>query len=230
MTDTHNTKVCSKCREEKTLDCFAKASGKKDGLQTKCKSCDKAYRDANKEKIRSYLVNYHADNRDLLLDKKRKYRLDNIDKIRQRDRDWRNNNIEKCRLNSQKQWKNNKEKYSAANTKRDAYRRKTDHLYNMRKRVSHRVRMALKGVGLTKSTSTMQMIGCTFDELKSHLENQFVDGMCWERRSEIHIDHIIPLATAKTEEDMIRLCHYTNLQPLWAADNLRKSDKLEYQP
>jgi hypothetical protein len=59
-----------------------------------------------------------------------------------------------------------------------------------------------------------------------HLESKFVDGMSWDNRSRWHIDHIMPLASAKTEEELVALCHYTNLQPLWAAENLRKSDKL----
>ena len=70
-----------------------------------------------------------------------------------------------------------------------------------------------------------------FKELRSkgvtipHLEKQFAIGMSWENRSEWHIDHIIPLSSAKTEDEVYKLCHYTNLQPLWAEDNLKKSNK-----
>ncbi len=55
-----------------------------------------------------------------------------------------------------------------------------------------------------------------------HIERQFKDGMSWERFDEVHIDHIIPMKTAKTEADVLRLNHYTNLQPLWAHDNMKK--------
>ena len=78
-------------------------------------------------------------------------------------------------------------------------------------------------------TDTHEILGCNWDEFKIYLEKQFQLGMSWKNRSEWHIDHIIPLASAKTEEDVIRLNHYTNLQPLWAADNLRKSDKMDYE-
>lgn len=81
-----------------------------------------------------------------------------------------------------------------------------------------------------KKSKANEILGCSWDKLKAYIESQFQQGMTWENRSAWHIDHIIPLASAKTEEDVIRLNHYTNLQPLWAADNLRKSDKLEYQP
>jgi len=63
-----------------------------------------------------------------------------------------------------------------------------------------------------------------------HFESLFTNGMCWNNMGQWHIDHIIPLSTAITEEDVIRLCHYTNLQPLWAEDNLKKSNKLDWSP
>jgi hypothetical protein len=66
------------------------------------------------------------------------------------------------------------------------------------------------------------MVGCTQDELFKHIEAQFTDGMSWDRLGDIEIDHIIPLASAKTEEELIALCHYTNLQPLWAEHNRLK--------
>ena len=229
MTYTHNTKVCSKCGIKRQINQFAKSSCTKDGLQTKCKFCDKAYREANKEKIKAYITKYAIDNRQSLLEKKREYRIKNIERIREKDKIWAKNNQEKVKANQEKQWLLNRKKYYAKNVKRESERRKTDYMYNMRKRVSHRVRMALKGIGLSKSKSTKEMLGCSWHELKTHIENQFVEGMSWENRSAWHIDHIIPLASAKSEEDVIRLNHYTNLQPLWAADNIRKSDKMDFQ-
>jgi hypothetical protein len=57
-------------------------------------------------------------------------------------------------------------------------------------------------------------------------EEKFTEGMSWDNKNEWHIDHIIPLSSAQTEEELYKLCHYTNLQPLWAEDNLRKSNKI----
>jgi hypothetical protein len=62
--------------------------------------------------------------------------------------------------------------------------------------------------------------------LKKHLEIQFIEGMSWENQGKWHIDHKIPLSSAKTEEEVYKLCHYTNLQPLWAEDNLKKGSKI----
>jgi len=79
---------------------------------------------------------------------------------------------------------------------------------------------------MIKNSKTYDILGCTPQELKEHLEKQFVEGMTWENRGEWHIDHIIPLSSAKNEDEVYRLCHFTNLQPLWALDNLKKSNKL----
>jgi len=78
----------------------------------------------------------------------------------------------------------------------------------------------------SKTSKTENILGCSFEEFFTHIESQFIDGMSWENRSLWHIDHIIPLATAKTEEEILRLNHYTNLRPLWALDNLKKGSKI----
>jgi len=76
-----------------------------------------------------------------------------------------------------------------------------------------------------KYLKTETVLGCSLDDAKKHIESQFKDGMTWENQGMFgwHIDHKIPLASAKTIEEVIKLCHYTNLQPLWAKDNLSKS-------
>jgi hypothetical protein len=70
------------------------------------------------------------------------------------------------------------------------------------------------------------MLGCSWEQLRDHIENQFVSGMTWEDKHLWHIDHIVPLSSAKTVEELEKLCHYTNLQPLWASDNMSKGAKL----
>jgi len=106
-------------------------------------------------------------------------------------------------------------------------RRKNDPLFTLIGRIRSRLNESLRKDGYTKRSRTNEIIGCSWEFLKGYIESQFVDGMNWENRSEWHIDHIIPISSAKTEEDVIKLSHYTNLRPLWAADNLRKSNKLE---
>jgi hypothetical protein len=90
------------------------------------------------------------------------------------------------------------------------------------KRLRHRVNQALKGYA--KSAATLELLGCALEELRVHLEVRFVSGMTWDNYGQWHIDHIRPCASFDlTDPEQQRQCfHYTNLQPLWAADNLRK--------
>ena len=82
-------------------------------------------------------------------------------------------------------------------------------------------------MNIVKNNSSIKIIGCYPNFLKEHLEKKFTEGMSWDRMGkEIHIDHIIPLSSAKSEDEIYKLCHYTNLQPLWAEDNLKKSNKI----
>jgi hypothetical protein len=93
-------------------------------------------------------------------------------------------------------------------------------------------RKKTRGTNLTKkyrgggkNKKTEMVVGCSKEFLKEHLEKQFKDGMSWENYGHAgwHIDHITPLASAKTEEEVYRLSHYTNLQPLWATENFKKN-------
>lgn len=77
-----------------------------------------------------------------------------------------------------------------------------------------------------KNVKGEEMLGCSMDFFVEYIKSKFTEGMTLENYGEWHIDHIIPLATAQSVEDVKRLCHYTNLQPLWAQDNLRKGAKI----
>lgn len=96
-------------------------------------------------------------------------------------------------------------------------------------RLRSRVHQAL--TGHRKTASTFELLGCSLDQLKSHLESLFVLGMTWQNRGEWHIDHIRPISSFDLiVPEQQRCCfHYTNLQPLWKADNLRKSDKYQHE-
>ena len=93
--------------------------------------------------------------------------------------------------------------------------------------VRSRVITFIKSHNVNKTNQTFKIVVCSPEFLKEHLEKQFTEGMSWDNHGVYgwHIDHIIPLSSAKTEEEVYKLCHYTNLQPLWANDNLTKSNK-----
>jgi hypothetical protein len=101
---------------------------------------------------------------------------------------------------------------------------KTDPLYVLKKRYRSRTRKLFREKNIIKVTSSMQHLGCTAEEFKVYFESLFTEGMSWELfyEGKIHIDHITAISTAQTEEDLVKLSHYTNLQPLWAIDNLKK--------
>ena len=94
------------------------------------------------------------------------------------------------------------------------------------RRVRRRINNAFKRRGFSVSGRTTEIIGCGIKELKTHLESQFTAGMSWDNKDQWHIDHIIPLDFARDEKHLRWLCHYTNLQPLWASDNIKKANKM----
>ena len=99
--------------------------------------------------------------------------------------------------------------------------------FRMANALRARVRMAIKSSGGRKSRKTMQLVGCTMDYLRQHLETQFTGGMAWDNYGDWHIDHIKPCAAFDLTDDKQQLeCfNYTNLQPLWASDNMSKGSK-----
>ena len=108
-------------------------------------------------------------------------------------------------------------------------RKKADPLYKMTHNLRSRTYKAFKNNGYTKNTKTKEMLGVDWEVCKAHIERQFTKGMSWDNQGDWHIDHIIPLASANTEQELKKLCHYSNLQPLWAVDNIIKSAKINGQ-
>jgi len=98
------------------------------------------------------------------------------------------------------------------------------HKNRLSESVRRRLKKYLKIKNITKKNKTFDIVGCTPQELLEYIESKFTNGMSWDNYGFYgwHIDHIIPLSSANNEEELYKLCHYTNLQPLWAKDNLTK--------
>lgn len=107
-------------------------------------------------------------------------------------------------------------------------RAKIDPVYALKERVRGLIKECIKKSGSEKSSRTSEILGCSTVEFKDHIEKQFTVGMGWHNMGEWHIDHILPISLAMTDQDVIDLNHFTNLRPMWAAENIRKSNKLEY--
>lgn len=118
--------------------------------------------------------------------------------------------------------------YAKEKSRRRNERMRHDPLAMVTRRARDLVRRAVRGSGRRKDSKTQELLGCTYEEFRRHIEMQFTRGMSWEKFNRIHIDHIIPLATAKSPSDVRRLSHYSNLQPLWASENLRKGARLNW--
>lgn len=133
----------------------------------------------------------------------------------------------KDKLNAKKRkWaKDNPEKNRASKTKYFINKLNSDPLFKVRHNIGNAIRQAFKRKGFTKNNKCFTILGCTYEEFITHLESKFESWMTWnnygnpkdgiyELNKTWDIDHIIPLSTAKTEDDIMRLNHYTNLQPL----------------
>ena len=105
-------------------------------------------------------------------------------------------------------------------------RKLNDPLFKLRCNIGGRTSQAFKRKGYSKTSKYHEMLGVPYEIASAHIERQFTKGMTWLNHGEWHIDHVIPLASADNEAELINLCHYTNLQPLWAKDNLVKNAKI----
>jgi len=102
----------------------------------------------------------------------------------------------------------------------------TDDLFRFRVLMAGVTYSAFKKKGYSKTTQTHKLLGVDFLIAFNHIEKQFIKGMTWDNRGKWELDHIIPLASAKSKDELIKLCHYSNLQPMWKKDNRFKSDTM----
>jgi len=139
---------------------------------------------------------------------------------------WREENPERCRELKRRWRKENRERFRKTSREYTKNKKETDPLYKLRCNISTLIQNGIRNGGYTKKTKTSEILGCDYEVFKSYIENKFKEGMSWENRSEWHLDHIFPISMATTEEEIIKLNHYTNFQPLWAVQNIKKGNKI----
>lgn len=100
-----------------------------------------------------------------------------------------------------------------------------DPFFKLKMRTRRLIGDAIRRNGYTKQSRTHEILGCDWPTFKRHIELQFPKGMTWENRDKWHIDHIVPVSSANSENELIALNHFTNLRPLWATENLSKSNQ-----
>ena len=218
------TKKCSKCDEEQHVDNFCKNSGNKDGLNGRCRSCVKEYKNLNKKRSTEYSKQYYKTNKEDQNKKCKRYHRENKEAANERCRQYYKDNKEAISKRTRQYQKDNKERIAEYQRQYERERKANDPLFRLTHNIRNLIRCSLSNGGYSKTSKTAEILGCSFDEYYQHIEAQFTDGMSWERMSEIHIDHRLPVSAATTEDELLALNHHRNLQPLWSADNLAKSD------
>ena len=190
-------KKCNKCGVNKEFTEFYKDKRMRSGFGSKCKACKKAYKEANKEKIAEYRKAYQEANKEKINETNRAYKEANKEKIKEYRKAYKEANKEKI--------KQYKREYLNK-------RLNTDTLFKLSQNVRNLIRNSINRGGYSKKTKTNNILGCRFEHLINHLNKNpygFIYG-----DSDLDIDHIVPLSTASTERDIIKLNHYTNFQLL----------------
>lgn len=205
-------KTCSTCKISKPIsEGFHKNKAKKDGHACICKECaiakSRQWYAENKERHSVSGKIYREATKETRATVAKAWVDKNRDKTRKTKAEWKKRNP--ASVND----------YMARRIRRDP-------LFHLRKRMRERLRSVLAGRGWKKSRPSQEVFGCTYEFLMTYVEAKFKDGMTWDNRGRWHIDHIIPLSSAKDEGELLALAHYTNLQPLWAEDNWAKGGRM----
>jgi len=209
-------KICTKCKIEKDLVKFPKNKNTKSGLGSWCFTCckekdlnwcknnsikrisyNKEWQNQNKEKIKNYQLTY-------------------------KNKDAENKKV-KNNLRAKKYRENNKDIIKA----RVQNKIKTNLNFKLGITLRNRIRDAIKNQSTIKAASSIELLGTSIVEVRQYLESLFQNGMTWQNHGEWHIDHIIPVSHFDLTqiEEQKKCFHYTNLQPLWAIDNLKKGNR-----
>ena len=224
-------KICSKCHKEKVVSEFYNDKKSSDGLTPWCKSCiseqGKKYRKKHQEKIKKYLKEYYLINKKILRIKQKQY----TDSHKQERKAYLLRDKEQIKKKAKEYYLLHREEIINKTIKRFFKRLKTDKTFKLTVYLRNRIWGVLKGN--KKSKRTLELLGCSVEFLKNHLESQFKEGMSWDNYGHGGwvVDHIRPCASfdLSKESEQRKCFNYKNLQPLWEEDNLIKGDKINYE-
>ena len=249
------TKVCSKCGLEKEITEFRKTYNKRYNkyyYRTECHDCELVYgrkyeltRSDRTEYKKKYNKEYRINNKDKLDKANKEYRQSHKEEIKKQRKEYYESNKDALIKNQKEYYEKNKEKilnyhhkYNKENSKKlvkkawkyQKRKAETDDFYKFKRLIRDCILKSFKRTNHRKNSYAKEIIGTDFEVAWEYLKETWKKNYGTEYNGELyHIDHIIPLSTAKTEEEVIKLCHYTNLQLLKPEDNLEKSDKLNWK-
>jgi hypothetical protein len=241
-------KSCLKCKAKRERNKEQQKQYKQDNKEQIAEQ-KKQYREENKQQIAEYNKQYNQNNKDKIAERNKKYREDNKDydkqyyeenkdEILEKRKQYRENNKQQIADRNKQYRENNKQQiserqkifYEKNKCEHNKERRKCKicnlqlYLVNIQR---HAVKRVLKQSNLTKTKHTIEYLGCDSEYFKNYIQNKMTDEMTFEN---IHIDHVKPVSqfNLNDEEQFLDCCHYTNLQPLLAKDNLEKNNKWTY--
>ena len=222
-------KVCTTCKLEKSFEEFRKNKLTKDGYKSQCKLCvsitDKLYREAHNNDILKKQKEWRKLNKDKKTSSNKKWSENNKEHIKEKAKLYRENSLP--RTEYYKEWYQNNINTIKDRTKLyKCNKRKTDYLFNAKDKIGNLIRSSLKKKGFKKQSRTCEILGCDYEFFIQYIADKFLDGMSWNNHGEWHLDHIYPISKAIDENHMILLNHYTNFQPMWKLDNIKKGNKV----
>jgi len=223
-----NKKFCNKCKTEKELSCFGKHKGHKSGLQSVCKECKRKQDKENYEKNKETILEKQRNDPNTKIRRKKQYE-NNKEKELERGKKYRQEHPEEISLYN----KGYKQSHKKERNLHEKEKRDGDILYRLKSILRGRLRDAIKNN--YKSGSAVRDLGCSIADLKIWLEQQFYphpitgEMMTWSNYGQLwHIDHIYPLSAVDLTDrkQLLKVCHWFNLRPLWKEENLKKGNKI----
>jgi hypothetical protein len=194
-------KKCTKCKEVKSLDEFTNAKKGKNGKASRCKDCDKRYYQDNREKIKEY--------RKINLEKRKEYYKNNKEKSKEQSKKYREKHREKINKHRSKWYKE---------------KQKIDTVFKLSNNIRANIANSLKKNGYNKKTKTYNILKCDYDFFMQWLNRVASNGYTYGI-ADLHLDHVVPISLAQTEDELYLLNHYSNFQLLSVDENQSKGNR-----
>ena len=196
---------CTKCEVVKSLDEFTNSKRNKSGKAGRCKSCDNKFYKDNLQRIKLNQKKYHIKNKEEICERVKK---------------WAENNQEKVSLYRKNYMKENAEKLYA----HYRIRRETDPIFNLSCKIRSLISVTIRNQGYKKNTKTYNILKCEFNFFMQWINGIASNGYKYGI-GDLHLDHVVPISLAETENELLLLSHYSNYQLLTADKNLEKSNR-----
>ena len=201
----------------------------------------KEYAENNSDKIKEYKSEYNKNNpnteyhkeyreknKELISQKRKDYYQKNKEKVKEKVREYTSKNREYVNQRKRENREKKKDEYNRKWREYVKNRKETDPLYKLICSIRNLISQSFKGQFTKKSKKTIEILGCDFETFKKHIESQFTDDMNWYNYASYwQLDHKTPISWSENEEDVYKLNHYSNFQPLFWKDNISKGNKWE---